>query len=560
MAKMIPPEWEKKIEDNPGEQLMYRLLSGMPDDWIIRYNYQISYLRYGKNFDVCEADFIIMVPHRGIMFMEVKSAERYKCENGEWFRWNQQDYAYAATKDPFIQVCNTKMKIVQKLRADWNWDSFPGIFGHLVAYPRAKADGGRRYSPQEPGILLLEKDMGDLKNRILDAFELWGKSVSIPDLGRQFTVAVAAQLAKYFESNWACFVTGQSEIDDFEQKVRELTRNQLAVYSEILSLDSAVVRGCAGSGKTMLATWIAERIANTGKSVLFLCFNRVLAESLRRTYRRDNLQIYTFWQLVSELCRRNNVALRSAPALDDAWNALDKGECPQFDTVIVDEMQDFQNEWADIIAYLMKPGCKQYWFGDYMQNLFVRGSSVKQAFDKEYFLTANCRNTKRIAGYSRNVARDTVSEFCANSPEGKPPVISDAIPNETGRKNELKRLVTSLLTQGVLPSEIAILSPFQENTVQIDLPGSIKIAYYSSDSSREAELLTKWQDNKCIWGSTIAAFKGMEAAVVIITDVLENCTDEAMYVGCTRAKFRLHIIPASQKACNKCREWLPLSD
>ncbi len=59
----------------------------------------------------------------------------------------------------------------------------------------------------------------------------------------------------------------------------------------------AAVEGVAGSGKTLLARAQAERFADSGKSTLFVCYNRALAAwlegSLAERY-RDKITIRHF--------------------------------------------------------------------------------------------------------------------------------------------------------------------------------------------------------------------------------------------------------------------------
>ena len=60
-----------------------------------------------------------------------------------------------------------------------------------------------------------------------------------------------------------------------------LTDRQCAALDILKNFDNMLVRGCAGSGKTIMAVKLAQRLAVQGKSVLLLCYNQLLARRLQ---------------------------------------------------------------------------------------------------------------------------------------------------------------------------------------------------------------------------------------------------------------------------------------
>src|SRR3712207_4201900 len=79
MAQMIPDIDEVTIS-NEGERAVYiALRDQLPHDWTVRYHYPYckysgGYLRDG------EADFIVVAPERGVVFLEVKASYGYDSE------------------------------------------------------------------------------------------------------------------------------------------------------------------------------------------------------------------------------------------------------------------------------------------------------------------------------------------------------------------------------------------------------------------------------------------------------------------------------------------------
>lgn len=66
------------------------------------------------------------------------------------------------------------------------------------------------------------------------------------------------------------------------------------------------------------------------------------------------------------------------------------------------------------------------------------------------------------------------------------------------------------------------------------------------------DAISDWKSGRCIWASTIKTFKGLEADCIIVTDCsVEDFTEanrSELYVGTTRAKNQLIIIPANKSS------------
>lgn len=102
----------------------------------------------------------------------------------------------------------------------------------------------------------------------------------------------------------------------------------------------------------------------------------------------------------------------------------------------------------------------------------------------------------------------------------------------------LERLITGLLSEGISPSQITVLSPVRfENS---------SAAAIENDSFTISETPEDGQILYC----SIDGYKGLENSVIILTDIFDLATDKYMnrlYVGMTRARSALYII-ASESA------------
>ena len=78
----------------------------------------------------------------------------------------------------------------------------------------------------------------------------------------------------------------------------KLTKEQFRIFRQALDNKRLIVNGIAGSGKTIIAKELAKELLDKKNKVLFLCFNRTLASTLRQEFRnqnlRDNIEISTF--------------------------------------------------------------------------------------------------------------------------------------------------------------------------------------------------------------------------------------------------------------------------
>ena len=136
------------------------------------------------------------------------------------------------------------------------------------------------------------------------------------------------------------------------------------------------VTGTAGSGKTQLA--LAEYAATlaAGKRPLYLCFNRPLADHFQRIAPPGGLAC-----TLHMLCDQRLRAAGRVPDFNqqDAFErllehtaGLPVNDAWHFDTVIVDEGQDFTEPWRDLALSHAGPDSRLLWLEDPLQNLYLR--------------------------------------------------------------------------------------------------------------------------------------------------------------------------------------------
>lgn len=191
------------------------------------------------------------------------------------------------------------------------------------------------------------------------------------------------------------------------------------------SLDkSLIVSGCAGSGKSLMAVKLAERIENEKKGKRrIVVYTKALEEYIREGTRTLNLNCNLThydrwkWKTVEEWNEPNQ-----------QYYYVKKENCPHADYFIVDEIQDFSK---DEVQSFIKATDKHFlFFGDTAQSIYKEKNplpvkDIKKTFGlqdsqcKEYLLYYNYRLPVHIAEAVQYVGED-LEEFDPNkykSPE-----------------------------------------------------------------------------------------------------------------------------------------------
>ncbi|MFA7665183.1 MAG: ATP-binding domain-containing protein [Burkholderiaceae bacterium] len=140
------------------------------------------------------------------------------------------------------------------------------------------------------------------------------------------------------------------------------------------------VRGTAGSGKTQLALAELQAAAAAGRTALYLCFNRPLADAMRAAAPRGAAECMSFHELGDWVLRQQGETLdyaqpdafeRLADAVVEASRSQG-GLGGSLDLLVVDEGQDFEPRWAEALERLVAPDGRMLWLEDPSQNLYRR--------------------------------------------------------------------------------------------------------------------------------------------------------------------------------------------
>ena len=352
-----------------------------------------------------------------------------------------------------------------------------------------------------------------------------------------------------------------TELGLVEAELLRLTEQQYRTMEGLSLNDRAIVRGGAGTGKTLLAINEARREASNGKRVLLTCFNRRLADLMAGSLRQvDGIVVRHLHGLMVDLVRRADLESKLLDAdesslFDVHYPALaaealtDLDELGSFDALIVDEGQDlllhsFLDLFDDLVAGGLSSGRWRV-FLDHKQNLYSANEPTALARFRGYTpaqfeLTINCRNTAPIAmatSLFTDTPLDEISEV-----EG-PEVEVHWFTGADQQVRMLERLLSKLVDENVSLEQVVILS--RKRLGNAGIPRTLPSGTILWEASRPRP------KGRHVEFSTIASFKGLErdvAIVVGIDDLQGHDARTALYVGLSRARGLLvPLVSESQR-------------
>jgi hypothetical protein len=556
VVRLIPEADPNEIPLKPERDVARALIQTLPDDCVVYHSFpwlrpernhrdQRMYLREG------EADFVIVAPF-GLLILEVKGGDiRYEASSRRWYRLLDSGL-YKDIRDPFDQASGNMHSLIRIIREREfvGRDPLPFSFGFAVVFPDCRWDG-----TTPPGadrsVIFDADDMSQLGSKVISLTTLWSRAPN----HMLDEVLIRQKVLKGLAGTFRLIPLLHRQLATQEERLVQLTDWQSAVLEGLYSNNRIVVSGPAGSGKTMLAVATVKHLSAQSKRVLFLCFNRSLAEWLREVLPAQSfpwLTVHTFNGLCADWCRRAHVPFAvpdsaveqaaffrtiSAELLGQALDIL----TDRFDAVVVDEAQDFEPDWWLPIEWLNADNedGSIFIFPDPKQNLFVNKQLFFPAGAFRYELPTNCRNTRRIARLCSRIRGVDIPSF-QTAPEGIEPQVS-IVADVARRAQAVEQQVRDWVRRGMLaPSQVAVLSPYRVGNPGCSLGRTSSLGSVSVTTDPR-----RWRDGDGVLVATVRSFKGLEADAVILADVGQpddtRFTVSDLYVACSRAKHLLTI-------------------
>ena len=571
MAIMIPSDISPDIKSN-AERHIFSWFKEAPDteDWIVLHSLGIT--NHNKVIHG-EVDFFVLAPGLGLFALEVKGG-RVQRRSGIWSFTDRYDHTDCRIQGPFDQAWDGIYSIRKSIREklDNAHRQLRNLFfGIGVMFPDVEYQSVGIDEEQWQVF-----DCNDGKNvkafilRIAEGAEKawWIQNGSLKKESRP-TIENVRYLADLLRGDFDYKTSLKVLYDYTEEELVTLTKNQYSCIDQLEDNPRCLVRGAAGTGKTLIAVEQVKKLVAAGEKVALFCYNSNLGKWLQHyfDFQPENLRPYYIGTLhgymlkiirdsgkqivfPTEQCEEEYFYKYSFPymAIDIQRNLQ-----VRFDRIIVDEAQDLiTNEYLNFFDSCLKGGMKRgkwTFFGDFSRQAIYINMEKEQLLNIleerasfiQFKLLINCRNTDYICRETK-----TVTGFCDNiiykGEVNGPPV--EYIPYTTieDEKNKLIEILKKLNSSHVDLGKITLLSPRKRESSVVNCLESICVSDYQIPSF---ETLTF---------STIQGFKGLENTVIILTDIESYQDIRLMYVGFSRAKSGLYVLESE----NAAKEYIEL--
>ena len=543
MAKIYPQRPPQSVLDDPkrnAELKVFQSLKSLPDPYVIFYSSHWQKHNIYDGVEEGEADFIIAHPNMGFIVLEVKGgAIYYNADSDQWFSQDRYGENHPI-KNPVAQARKSHYLLVDQLTALPGWPKSNINFWHAVCFPDSLKRPGQTFALDLPNEQLLDsKDLMEIEKSIRDLFKYcFGAKMSENAPGAKLVGLAESLLANSFELKTPLGV----DLERDDEKLVELTERQFQALTLLGKRKRVAIAGCAGSGKTMLAVKKVQQFCDLGLNVLLVCFNSALADYLEtRLYDATVANFHRLCQqAASQLGRMVTQETDQKKLFEDVYPQvlMEFAETTGrvYDAIVVDEGQDFHENYWIALESLLKTDGYLFIFYDDNQNLFHGQTNFGGLISEEPFsLNQNCRNTKRIHNTVMKFHNDP-SGIVSYAPEGTNPEwihYSDQAEMHKALQKKLHQLVNE---EDVSAQDIVILTPKGKNRTSLT-PG-LKLGNFvltERSSSQPTQIMT----------TTIQRFKGLERKVIIMTELDPSVRfdlEMLMYVGCSRARTHLIVL------------------
>lgn len=539
----------KRLKDDPGTK-----------DWTVLHSLEIS--QHVKN--VCgEADFLILIPQFGVLCLEIKSHNKIIRNHQGWFYGKNPE---PDSRGPFKQASEA-MHSLRKYLTNRSVESGNLLFWSGACFPYAPLNlktcewddwqniDKAKFS-RAPISQLCESILINAKEKMKSNGHHW-----VEEGTASFTKEKVKTLAQVYRPCFEVIPSAHSKMSDLESELKNYTEEQFKALDYISTNPRVIFSGAAGTGKTVVSIEAAlrARADNPNAKIKWLCFNRNLADWIKSksSLKESNIEVINIHRWLLEItgasptqAQHNSSQYWQTELPQLAIETLLEKEIPesqQLDVLIVDEAQDIlQPDLLDFLDLILKGGLstgKWLLFGDYsMQAIYTSDENFElQTLNGRCSpttmcsLNINCRNRPRTAFRASTLGRmEPGYSSIRREDDQQEPKFKTYI-NADDQLKYLLETLDELKEQGYKNEDIVILSPLKKRATALSLKDVNK--WKSSLTDKPNPIVGKLRH------STIHAFKGLEAPVIVITDIehVSSRHDEMLlYTGLTRSTDKVY--------------------
>jgi superfamily I DNA/RNA helicase len=524
---MLPTEYDPKTP--PGEKRLFSLIKEQlaAENWTVLHSLGIA--KHVTQMEG-EADFLLVIPGKGILIIEVKShLSLSRDANGFWILGNDKPTQRSPFKQARGQVHSIRQYLRKVMPLGGNSVPIASVVWFTEIDARKKLPPSVEWNAWE---LLDKSNLTNVKGAILDSLEKATnlvaeiKSMNTLSISESLCSQIVEKLRPKFEISLSSVELSKRR----KQNIAQLTEEQFKYLDALASNKAWLVEGSAGTGKTFLAQESAARLDIAGQRVILLCRSLFLAQYLRNSLHLSN---ESFIGTADEFFTSQNQANK-------------------FDALVIDEAQDLiDGHFLQRIDKYLEKGIAESElriFADY------EGQRIYDVEDGRgllrdlctnlvsFSLIENCRNIPGIGTAALFLSgRNYLSVQYRRTDDSSTPKL---LTYETEEQSIelLKSSIEDLIGAGYAMDEISVLfdsESFGKDRL-LNALETLPMAYHYINPDNDSD--------GTIQISSIADFKGLDNTCVVVyglEKISADPVDPMLYVSLSRARDRLIVISKS---------------
>lgn len=527
MAKMIPTLDAKTLSNiNIGEKLAYESLMKISDA-IVFHSVNWNSIRNGR-LAQGEGDFVVYLPGSGVIVIEVKSSN-IRFSDGKWYQENRYHNSEHEIDSPLHQANRTKFELIKLFKEkNINVSVISAVW-----FPNSKGIEGQLPMEYNEALVFLNRDLNNPKKALLEAFKFSGF--------RNYTAdkLLTSQVIDCISPRFSVFTNGQGIIDEHNFHFNRMTMEQTRILDFLVEQNEASIVGGAGTGKTVLAIEKAKRLSLDGP-VLFICFNRFLAQNLRvRLSNYSDIEVHNPQSLFYHFNKNANLGIEELTwdHLNNFLVEIQENEW-MYKHIVIDEGQDIDSDFILLLKGLCNMDEFGFFYVFYDKNQMVQNIdelSWRKKIPCQLVLTTNCRNTVNIAKTSHSVLK--LDKLNVKSDIDGSQSNLYRVNNQDKIEDRVAKIIKKHLENGYQLDDITVLT--LKKIEESILANVSRVGSYSLSVDKKV--------GRSILFTTARKFKGLESNIVILVDIdkstFENKINPLLfYVATSRAKVHLDLI------------------
>lgn len=356
MAQMIPPIYDSSIVSE-GEKQFFHQLESLEGEYTVLHSLGLAYHR---DKVIGEIDFVI-ISHEGVLCLEIKGGHVTR-EQGLWYFTNRYGGESKKTEGPFRQAYGAMILLRKHLGEQFGYGNPIFKCQYVCGVVFADMPFNQKGPDVIPEIVFdTRRPLNGIGIYIKEVFKYWRERLEEAHgfQGGTLSPKHIIKLVHYLRGDFGFVPSLGHTVTSTKEQLLALTKEQadrLAIASEKLHI---LLRGGAGTGKTLLSMEHSKRMSALGRRVLFLCYNKNLARILREKCSelepsiQENITVNHFHEFVHEYLKANNwepERSESNDNLDEFFGAVLPesffelcelhGFDEPYDVLVVDEGQD----------------------------------------------------------------------------------------------------------------------------------------------------------------------------------------------------------------------------